>query len=75
MAVLESVLTCPACGARSVETMPLNACQHFYRCSACQVMRPLPGDCCVFCSYGSVRCPPEQETVAHNGLHGDPDGG
>ncbi|MEE9252050.1 MAG: GDCCVxC domain-containing (seleno)protein [Thermodesulfobacteriota bacterium] len=19
------------------------------------------GDCCVFCSYGTVKCPPEQE--------------
>lgn len=23
-------------------------------------MKPLPGDCCVFCSYGSVPCPPVQ---------------
>ncbi|TAM91035.1 MAG: hypothetical protein EPN43_04885 [Jatrophihabitans sp.] len=62
MAVLESVITCPACGARTTETMPEDACQHFYRCPACGVMlAPLPGQCCVFCSYGSVRCPPQQE--------------
>jgi len=25
----------------------------FYRCTACDVLlKPLPGDCCVFCSYG-----------------------
>ena len=24
------------------------------------LIQPLPGDCCVFCSYGSVRCPPKQ---------------
>jgi hypothetical protein len=23
--------------------------------------KPKPGDCCVFCSYGSVPCPPMQE--------------
>ena len=23
-------------------------------------LRPKPGDCCVFCSYGSVPCPPVQ---------------
>ncbi|CAN7687371.1 GDCCVxC domain-containing (seleno)protein [Pararhizobium sp. LjRoot238] len=24
-------------------------------------MRPEPGDCCVFCSFGSVKCPPVQQ--------------
>ncbi|EPX7158509.1 GDCCVxC domain-containing (seleno)protein [Pseudomonas aeruginosa] len=24
-------------------------------------MRPNPGDCCVFCSFGSVPCPPIQQ--------------
>jgi hypothetical protein len=24
------------------------------------MLRPKPGDCCVFCSYGSVPCPPIQ---------------
>ncbi|MFN3988266.1 MAG: GDCCVxC domain-containing (seleno)protein [Rhodocyclaceae bacterium] len=23
-------------------------------------MRPKPGDCCVFCSWGTVACPPVQ---------------
>jgi hypothetical protein len=23
-------------------------------------LKPEPGDCCVFCSYGSVPCPPIQ---------------
>jgi len=23
-------------------------------------LKPKPGDCCVFCSYGSVPCPPIQ---------------
>ncbi len=35
--------------------------QFFYECEACRaVMRPESGDCCVFCSYGSVKCPPMQ---------------
>ena len=25
-------------------------------------LKPLAGDCCVFCSYGSVPCPPIQES-------------
>jgi len=56
-----SVITCPKCGERRRETMPTDACQFFYECSACgAVLRPLPGDCCVFCSYGTVKCPPKQ---------------
>jgi hypothetical protein len=57
----ESVLTCPGCGHRSRETMPVDACLFFYDCKSCGAkLRPKPGDCCVFCSYGSVRCPPMQ---------------
>jgi hypothetical protein len=42
--------------------MPTNACQFFYECLGCgQLLRPKPGDCCVFCSYGTVACPPIQE--------------
>ncbi len=59
--VTESVLTCPACAFRKSETMPAAACQFFYECTNCHTMlRPKAGDCCVFCSYGSVRCRPMQ---------------
>ena len=59
---LESVLTCPHCGATAVETMPTDACVYFYECLGCHVLlKPEPGDCCVFCSYGSVQCPPLQQ--------------
>ena len=58
---LVSVLTCPACGAEAEEAMPENACQFFYECRGCKkLLRPKQGDCCVFCSYGSVPCPPVQ---------------
>ncbi|MPZ31328.1 MAG: hypothetical protein GEV13_10085 [Rhodospirillales bacterium] len=59
--VLESALTCPECGARKTETMPTDACLYFYECTSCRtVLRPRPGDCCVFCSYGTMPCPPIQ---------------
>lgn len=41
--------------------MPTDACQFFYDCKGCSaVLRPEPGDCCVFCSYGTTPCPPIQ---------------
>jgi hypothetical protein len=60
--LLESVLVCPVCGFAKRETMPTDACQFFYECTSCKaLLRPKPGDCCVFCSYGSVKCPPMQK--------------
>ncbi len=59
--VLESTLSCPHCGTTKLETMPTDACQFFYDCTGCSaVLRPNPGDCCVFCSFGTVPCPPIQ---------------
>jgi len=63
--VLVSTLTCPECGARATETMPTDACWFFYDCRACEArLRPKPGQCCVFCSYGSLACPPVQAAAA-----------
>ncbi len=56
-----SVLTCPVCGHRAREEMPVDACAFFHECAGCgERLRPLPGHCCVFCSYGTVPCPPKQ---------------
>jgi hypothetical protein len=60
-AINQSVITCPKCGTAKAEMMPTNACRVFYECTGCGAeLRPRPGDCCVFCSYGSVPCPPIQ---------------
>ena len=54
-------LACPHCGCRHTETMPVDACIVFFACSECKaVLRPKPGDCCVFCSWGDVPSPPMQ---------------
>ncbi|MHB1098175.1 MAG: GDCCVxC domain-containing (seleno)protein [Burkholderiales bacterium] len=59
--VLESDLTCPHCGFAKTEIMPVDACLYFYECTNCRAMlKPTAGDCCVFCSYGTVKCPPIQ---------------
>ncbi|HEY6940084.1 GDCCVxC domain-containing (seleno)protein [Dokdonella sp.] len=60
--ILTSTLTCPHCGHATVETMPTDACLFFFDCSQCGAfLKPKAGDCCVFCSYGDVPCPPIQE--------------
>nr|WP_275548825.1 GDCCVxC domain-containing (seleno)protein [Methylocystis rosea] len=42
--------------------MPPDACQIIGECKGCgALLRPKAGDCCVFCSYGNVPCPPIQE--------------
>jgi hypothetical protein len=57
-----SIITCPNCGHTKEEKMPTDACQFFYECEDCgEVLKPKPGDCCVYCSYGSVKCPPVQQ--------------
>ncbi|NJN40777.1 MAG: hypothetical protein HC807_08180 [Gammaproteobacteria bacterium] len=56
-----SVITCPQCGTARREEMPTDACQFFYECTGCgTLLKPRSGDCCVYCSYGSVKCPPQQ---------------
>ncbi|MFT4115944.1 GDCCVxC domain-containing (seleno)protein [Bradyrhizobium sp.] len=59
---VQSILTCPVCRHQATETMPIDACQFFYDFTERGTrLKPKPGDCCVFCSYGSVPCPPVQE--------------
>lgn len=62
--ILQSAITCPKCGHRKEETMPTDACQFFYQCENCKtVLKPKTGDCCVYCSYGTNKCPPMQQNV------------
>ena len=57
----QSTLTCPDCGHKKTEIMPTDACVYFYECEKCKTrLKPLQGDCCVYCSYGTVKCPPIQ---------------
>ncbi len=58
---LETTVTCPECGAETETTMPTDRCEFFWTCPACDTtLRPEAGDCCVFCTYGRVPCPPMQ---------------
>ncbi|TAM90822.1 MAG: hypothetical protein EPN41_00690 [Candidimonas sp.] len=65
--VARSVLTCPNCGYSETRLMPVDSCQFYYECPKCgRTFRPKPGDCCVFCSYGSVPCPSVQARRARS---------
>jgi hypothetical protein len=58
---LESTITCPHCGHRSLEVMPQDACQFFYDCKGCdERLTPKARDCCVFYSYGLCRAHPSK---------------
>ena len=59
--VLTSLLRCPECGHSEQLEMATDSCLFFHVCRGCGVvLRPDADDCCVFCSYGSVPCPPVQ---------------
>ncbi len=60
--ISKSVIECPECGFEKEETMPVDSCLFFYECINCKViLKPMKRDCCVFCSYGDIKCPPKQE--------------
>jgi len=69
--ILQGTLTCPHCRTRTVEVMPLDACVFFHECRHCgALLQPKPGDCCVFCSYGDIACPPIQQRGSCCGRQG-----
>lgn len=64
---LRSTLTCLDCGYEQTSTMPTDACQYYYDCKGCgKILKPQRGDCCVYCSYGTVPCPPVQQARRDN---------
>ena len=66
--ILESAITRAKCGQQAMEKMPTDFRLWFYECKSChKMMKPKAGDCCVFCSYGTVQCPPIQQS---NSCHG-----
>ncbi|MBT3653611.1 MAG: sulfurtransferase TusA family protein [Euryarchaeota archaeon] len=57
----KSNLTCPVCKTSEKLNMPTDQCIIVHNCINCnEILQPKNGDCCVFCSYGDVPCPPIQ---------------
>lgn len=56
-----SEITCPECGHQAMEELPTDVCQIKYDCKECgTVLTPDENDCCVFCTYGTHKCPSKQ---------------
>jgi hypothetical protein len=59
---MRSEITCPSCGFKKMEEMPTEVCLLKYTCQKCNTtLFPREGDCCVFCTYGTHKCPSMQE--------------
>ena len=57
-----SEITCPKCGHKAIETLPTEVCLIKYNCKNCSAeLTPKEGDCCVFCTYGTHKCPSMQD--------------
>ncbi|HKC93620.1 MAG TPA: GDCCVxC domain-containing (seleno)protein [Nitrospira sp.] len=55
------VVQCPNCGMGTEQEMSTDSCVVYFQCPSCKaVLRPKTGQCCVFCSYGNVKCPSAQ---------------
>jgi rubredoxin len=60
-AAIQSEITCPKCGFKKKEIMPTDVCLLKYTCTSCRAeLFPKEGDCCVFCTYGTYKCPSKQ---------------
>lgn len=60
--MLDAVLRCPFCLGEELLRMPENFCEILRPCRFCRrIIRPRPGDCCVYCSFATVPCPPHQQ--------------
>lgn len=58
---LESEITCPKCHFKKKEIMPTDYCILKYTCTNCKTdIYPDEKDCCVFCTYGTYKCPSKQ---------------
>ena len=60
----QSLLVCPHCHHQRQVEMPQDSCLISFDCERCDnILQPNSGDCCVFCSHGSVPCPSVQRTL------------
>lgn len=55
------LVTCPSCLKSFEEIMPERFCNIQSNCKICnKTIKAKLGDCCIYCSYGSKKCPSMQ---------------
>ena len=55
-------IICPYCDHKKSEILPGDVCVIKYTCENCKKeLTPKAGDCCVYCTYGSHKCPSKQD--------------
>jgi hypothetical protein len=54
-------LTCPKCGHKQKMEIPTSTCQAFYKCEGCGKIIMAEKSCCVFCDFGTIKCPAAEE--------------
>ena len=65
---LKTVITCQSCGMAEEIMMHPKLPEQKFVCKKCSAeLLAQAGECCVFCSYGSVKCPPIQEIAKRLG--------
>ena len=65
-----ATITCPTCGQSTKESMPTDQCVYFYDCRHCgALLKPKPGECCVYCSYADRPCPLVQNAKSGQADH------
>ncbi|MGB0846810.1 MAG: GDCCVxC domain-containing (seleno)protein [Thiolinea sp.] len=62
--ILECTLTCPSCQTKESLTMVQGRSESFFTCTHCSTTHLTKlGECCIYCSYGTVSCPTIQSIV------------
>ncbi|WP_293596999.1 MULTISPECIES: GDCCVxC domain-containing (seleno)protein [unclassified Polynucleobacter] len=62
---LHTTITCPNCRGQESLEISQGYSQHLYRCPSCStILKPKSGDCCIFCSFGSLDCSSAEQNLA-----------
>lgn len=62
MVITNCRVRCPKCGVIHEEEMPLQAPATEFKCVNCDaVSKPGKGEHCIYCAFGNVICPEQQQ--------------
>ncbi len=60
--LLETTISCPYCNHKMTAKMSQTSIHFLHECNNChKILKPVKGHCCIFCSYGDIKCPNTQK--------------